>query len=186
MPKIIIPSDKVSKRGSKFNSILRPLLRNPEEGGPTRSIKNLQGSKIAIIGYDKQLTPDYSNWRFATFHNKFRAVYYEIWLPTDIKRQHEWYITKAYLNIYAIDRSTLEEKEYICLHSDPESDGHADAYYRKSPHLHIKTAEEPIPKAHIALANYHLEQILASEDNLFRAIAWGVELICDEILKRIP
>jgi hypothetical protein len=186
MPKIKLVSDEVVRRGTKFNSILKPILRNPKSGGPHWSNKPRQGSQITIIGYDKVLTPDFNNWRFATFHNNFRAVYFETWLPTDLKKLDIWYLTKAYLNIYLLDRARQEEKEYICLHSDTESEGDSQSYYKASPHLHIKMAEEPIPKAHIALANYHLAQILSSEKLFFQAMSWGIELICDEILKRIP
>lgn len=186
MPKIKLVSRAVERRGTKFNSILKPILRNPESGGPPYTIKKLQGSQITIIGRDKALTSDFKNWRFATFHSNFRALYYETWLPTDLNKPDLWYLTKAYLNIYLLDRARREEKEYICLHSDPEATGDSRSYYKASPHLHIKMAADPIPKAHIALANYHLEQILTSEKDFFQVMSWGVELICNEILKQVP
>jgi len=186
MPKIKLTEKELSKRGPELNKLLGPLLRNPKEGGPAWSRKTRQGFQVVIIARDKELTNNYESWRFATFHRDFKAVYYEIWLPLDVAKQDSWYLTKAYLNIFRIDRTKRDEKEYVCLHIDPEESEGVNAKYKQSPHLHIKAAEDPIPKAHIAIVNGFLEQILSSEKQLFRAMKLGIELIRVEILDRIP
>lgn len=186
MPKIKLTEKELSKRGPELNKLLGPLLRNPKEGGPAWSQKTGQGFQVAIIARDKVLTNNYESWRFATFHRDFKAVYYEIWLPLDIAKQDSWYLTKAYLNIFRIDRTKHDDKEYVCLHIDPEESEGENAKYKQSPHLHIKAADAPIPKAHIAIVNGFLEQILSSEKQLFKAMKLGIELIRVEILDRIP
>jgi hypothetical protein len=186
MPKVKIKQEDLYHRGSQLNTILGCLLSNPRQGGPASAIRTLQG-KIVIVARDTEISTDIDRWRFATFQKDFRASYKEVWIPTDQIRQTEWFLQLAYLTIYNIERSTREEKEYICLHCDPNEPDSSDgkSRYKRSPHLHIKPASQPIPKAHIALAHGYLEQILSSEGDLFRAIQQGVELIRDEILTRV-
>jgi hypothetical protein len=135
---------------------------------------------MAIVAYQGKQTLNFNDARFDTFMEDFRAQYYEIWIPIDIRNMGEWYLKLAYLNIFR------GVKEYVCLHCDPEENDSSGtkSCYKQSPHLHLKIEHHGISKSHIALAHGYLDQIYTSEIGLFTAIKYGVELISDEILPR--
>lgn len=56
--------------------------------------------------------------------------------------------------------------------------------YKRGPHLHIKAADEPIPKSHLALARGQLSEVLFSLDDLTEALGRSIQMIKDEILDR--
>ena len=90
-------------------------------------------------------------------------------------------LDKAYLNLY--ERTGTSEKEIICLHCDPSLRSDADhARYKRGPHIHMSVAGFPYDGAHIALRGPDLTPVLRSTDALHSALAWGVEMIRDEVL----
>lgn len=179
MPKIGIDYKKLITRGESIRKMLKPLVKRPS----SPSWKPISASTRYIIGaYDGgPIQSDYRTWRFATIANDFRAMYFEIWLPF---HSDYWYLEKAYLTIYhTIDRFGLEELEYISLHCDPNEPAEAQhSVYKQGPHLHISAAQEPIPRAHIALNRCHLKETLLTVDSLSTAISTAILMLREEIL----
>lgn len=157
---------------------------NPERGGPGWEGKPSGYGGYAVAARDTRKDLRFSEWRFRTFLPGYRAGYYEIWNPIDPNTQTHWCLDRAYLII------EKDGKEYISLHCDPEEldptkrQGRSLAQYKRGPHLHIKVADQPIPKAHIAMSHAFLDQVLSSEDDIFRVFRMSIEMICDEILAR--
>lgn len=180
---IKLTEKEVSKRGSNFNKLLKPILSDSKQMIPW-SVQRLQGA-INIVAYEVKTSSDYRSWRFSTFHKDFKAFYFETWLAIDGDKQDFWYLVKAYLNIYKIDRINRDENEYVCLHIDPEESGTDRSEYKQTPHIHVKAAEDPIPKAHISITNGYLKYVLLSEKELFKAMNLGIDLIRKEILERL-
>jgi hypothetical protein len=183
MPRVVLDDKAVAQRGAQIPDLLRPI--RGEIGGPAWQRLSGQGG-IIYATRDATIEADYAGWRFATFLPDFYAAYHELWMPLDSKKQKQWCLNKAYLNIYRVDRLLRTQVEYICLHCDPEdadSDDHK-ACYKQSPHIHVKAANDPIPKAHIALSHGFIDAVLKSHDDLFHAMYLGMELIRDEILLR--
>ena len=179
MHRLRISEDTLKLRGPNFRILLGPLLKNPKQGGPSATRRFIGDHRLVWVAHQGNITNlNYSEWRFNIFLGGYKARYFEIWAPVDLATQNEWYLEKAYLTIYHGDT------EYICLHCDPETENKASqrACYKQSPHLHISTAPQPLPKAHIALAHGRINEIFASETDLFKAMRLGVELIREEIL----
>lgn len=180
MPKIVIESDKLAERGRTFNKLLSPLLRSQKIGLASKTWP-LEYGTYAITAYQGKVTLNFNEARFWTFLNHFQAQYFEIWMPLDSHKMDQWYLHRAYLNIY----NNLTE--YVCLHCDPEEQDDAvgnKACYKQSPHIHIKIEHQPISKSHLAIAHGYLDRVYNSYDDFFIAIKNGVELISDEILKK--
>ena len=180
MPRIVINSDKLAERGRSFSGLLEPLLkarkvRLASERWP------LNNGAYAITAYQGKLTLNFNEARFSTFLRNFDAQYFEIWIPVNPKKMDQWYLNRAYLNIYN------KTREYVCLHCDPEEsddDAGTKACYKQSPHIHIKIEHQSISKSHIAIAHGFLDRVYCSYNDFFIAMKNGVELISDEILRR--
>jgi hypothetical protein len=180
MPRIVIGSDKLAERGRSFNNLLGPLLRSRKVGLASKRWV-LDHGTYAITAYQGKVTLNFNEARFKTFVDNFQAQYFEIWMPVNLRKMDQWFLNRAYLNIY------YKSKEYVCLHCDPEEkddDAGNKACYKQSPHIHIKIEHQSISKSHIAIAHGFLDRVYNSDETLFTAIKHGVELISDEVLKR--
>ena len=185
MPTITLNAEEFSQRGQSISNLLRPISR--VSSGPAYQIK--QSLSEAIIGtHDGSPSiSGYRDWRFSTGHSGISAMYFEIWVPEDAHAEL-WYLHNAYLTIFRRPYPRAEENELLSLHCDPEEldvEDDSKGIYKRGPHLHIKAADEPIPKAHLALARGHLSQVLSSSAQLTEALDWSIQMIKDEILDRI-
>ncbi len=180
MDNIILGHTDISRRGNMVSRILRPLSNN--NYGPAYELKRPGGRKVIIVTHDGAPShSDYMSWRFRTSSRGYWASYYERWRSVD-EEYSQFCLERAYLTIFRY------EEEFICLHCDPNEediDGQEKAAYKKCPHLHIKCAEEPIPKAHIAISVGYMTEVLASASSLTDAIKYGIQMIKDEIMDRL-
>ena len=164
-------------RGARVRELLRPISR--KETGPACSRRSRGGSQI-IIGTHDEAPPssDYRDWRFSINAKGFVAMYFELWR---LESRNRFVLEKAYLNLY--ERTGSIEKEIICLHCDPSLPADADhAKYKRGPHIHMAVAGYPYDRVHLALQGPDLTPVLKSTDSLHDALAWGVEMIRDEML----
>ena len=107
-------------------------------------------------------------------------MYFELWRGYG---SNSWYLDRAYLSVFQVDPSTHTEVEIVCLHCDPNEPDHAEhALYKKGPHLHVRTADYPVSRAHIALNRGHLDAVLSSVDSLSEAMGLAVAMLKDEIM----
>lgn len=180
MPVVQLSEEDIARRGSNISRLLRPLSRIPS--GPASERRGGSNGEIIIGVHEGSLIKsDFTDWRFATTTPGFWANYYEIWSLVNEKRR-QFCLEKAYLTIYKDDR------EFLCLHCDPngtEIKAAEKAIYQKGPHLHVKCAEKPIPKAHLALTGVHLDKTLSDAAALTNALKWSIQMIRDEVLDRI-
>jgi len=125
------------------------------------------------------LEPD--SWRFQTKIPHIRGAYYERWLPSDY-RKVQWYLDRAYLHLYA-RREGDSEDEIMALHCDPnESQSERHYRYKAGPHIHMVTAEDPLPRSHIALNNDNFDKILSSISTLTAALKTAIVMVDDQVL----
>ena len=179
MYNILLSPREISHRGQKISNILKPLSRIPY--GPAYNMK--QGVGTIIIGTHDGAPSysEYTSWRFATQSRGYYASYYEKWTSIN-EEDSQFCLERAYLTIYR------NQEEFICLHCDPNEediDGQGKVVYKKCPHLHIKRAEEPIPKAHISIAVGYITEVLASASSLTDTLKYGIQMIKDEIMDRL-
>jgi hypothetical protein len=81
----------------------------------------------------------------------------------------------------------LKESEYILLHcdaSEPDSSPHSK--YKQSPHIHVEVAQQPIPKAHIALYNGRISEVLKSRAAFNSALVDSIGMLNSQILQAHP
>lgn len=180
MDKILLSPRNISHRGKTITKILKPLSRIPY--GPAYNIKQ-GGAGIIIIGTHEGAPShsEYTSWRFATQSPGYWASYYEMWTSIN-EEDSQFCLERAYLTIYR------NQEEFLCLHCDPNEediDNPNKAAYKKCPHLHIKRAEEPIPKAHIAISVGNITEVLANATNLTDTLECGIQMIKDEIMDRL-
>lgn len=170
----------LQSRGEKIRELLNPLVRHPS--APAWKLIATPPSYIIGVHDGSPVQPHYRDWRFATFINDYRGMYFELWKRLD---SFKYNLETACLSIYqTIDSHTQEEREFLSLHCDPTVSNDAPhAIYKRGPHLHIKTADDPIPRAHIALNRCHLDDILSSIQFLSEAIGHAIKMLKEEILE---
>lgn len=178
MAPIEIGWDVARKRGQQISLLMRNLSRNKR--GPVCQAKNFGPREYIIATHDGSATSSrYTDWRFATIHPQFRALYYEMWHINNKSLALE----KAYLHLYKINVSRRDDTEYLFLHCDPnEPAGSKHFHYKRGPHLHIRVAEQPIPHSHIALCYLNVDDVLLSLDSLSKAMEKCTEIIRDQFL----
>jgi hypothetical protein len=129
---------------------------------------------------------EYRNIRFKTRLKEITASYYEVWSKHE---KDQYYLERAYFHLYNETESYLERRndgEYILLHCDP-NEGIASKHhdYKRSPHLHISCAEDPLPHSHIALNLMNLNEVLSSLENFDIAFSRAINLIRTQIIDKL-
>jgi hypothetical protein len=105
-------------------------------------------------------------------------MYFEAWRR---ETKNDFLLDQAYLHLYA--RTQTEERQIVCLHCDPSLSPDArHARYKRGPHIHFSVAGFPYDGAHIALRGPDLGPVLRSMEAIHEVLAWGVEMIRDEIV----
>lgn len=180
MANCVIEEAALSRRGSKVSEILRPL--SGTRSGPARvSISEAGSIVIATYTGSKPAGTAYRDWRFSTYVPSFYGMYFERWLPADVKHR-AWQMDRAYLSVFRLDRFSRSEEEIVAVHCDPNEADATHLRYKQGPHLHVTVAEHPIPHSHIALSLAVLDSLLSSVDRMTEAIAQSVEMVNSQIL----
>ncbi len=169
----------MASRAKDIRTLLSPIAKVAT--GPATKTRSTPGTFI-IATYDGSLPQsDFRDWRFKVYVNNMSAGYFEVW--KDPERKGKWHLEKAYLHIYTMVPELRDEKEFLCLHCDPnESEEDKHYFYKVGPHIHIKQADSPIPHSHIALNRSHLPEVLSSIDTLTKAFSLGVNMIKEQVL----
>lgn len=135
---------------------------------------------LAISEKSQTLDKDFREWRFDTEISNITCSYHEMWEPIE---KGNYFLFRAYFHIYK------DGKEYLLLHCDPnevENPAALNQYlYKRSPHLHVSVAEQPIPHSHIALNNSTLEHVLSSIDNFNQVMKTHIEMMKLEFIDKL-
>jgi hypothetical protein len=175
-----LSEEEIVGRGKRIQQLLRPICQ--WKAGPAWKRLPFGTSRIIIATHDgAPSSSHFRDWRFTIEARKYHAMYFEAW---SLEARNRFVLDQAYLNIY--ERTATNEKEIVCLHCDPSISPDADhAKYKRGPHIHMSVAGFPYDRAHIALHGPDIVPILRSTEALQSALAWGVEMIRDEIITLI-
>ncbi len=132
------------------------------------------------------LEESYRDWRFKTNCAQLSGQYFDDWYPVD--DTHQWSLERAYFQLFRM-KSRSDSSEFVALHCDPDEDlvnGEPWHSYKKGPHIHVRAADAPLPRAHLALADGYLSEVLQDLDGLEISLQRGINLIRHEIIGRMP
>ncbi|MBM3476811.1 MAG: hypothetical protein FJX75_26360 [Armatimonadetes bacterium] len=144
---------------------LQPAVRSPS----TRSLR-----LVASYG-DAE--------RFPTRAKDVLASYHESWERTGGGRSERWALTEAYLHIYTVHPETGEQQAYLFVHCEPCAPD--EQPFKLGPHLHIKAAPDPLPRAHLCLFPGRNATILQDLQTLNSALADTAQMLEEEVLERL-
>ncbi len=178
-PRIVESVQVISaRRSSEIQQLFSAML--PEKS--TIIVNQTSAQKSIILGASNayETGVDFTKWRFKTKKNSLYGMYYEIWQPYD---KDIYFLDKLYFHLYKKNIENDDLEEYILLHCDvSESDEAEHALYKQSPHLHFHLTEYPLPKAHIALNNGNLLDVLSSLDSVHFAFQQALVMLNSQIL----
>lgn len=142
---------------------------------------SLGGRLIFAVSSGHERGVNFTEWRLITKIESITASYYEIW---DDHGKGKYYLDRSYFHLYKLDSTEEDESEYVLLHCDAsEPLGIPHSAYKQSPHIHIKAAPNPLPKAHIALYNNRADEILQTIDSFDKALNESIQLFDSQILQ---
>ena len=172
-----LSEEELARRGTRIQQLLRQISRRA--AGPAWTRQPIGTARVVIGTHDEaRPTSNYRDWRFTIDARRHHAMYFEAWR---LETRNRFVLDQAYLNVY--ETTEISEREIVCLHCDPSLPPDSDhARYKRGPHIHMSIAGFPHDRAHIALQGPDLAPVLRSTDTLHNALAWGVEMIRDEIL----
>lgn len=172
-------NDLNSSRGKQVKNLIKNVAH---DGNRIQFINKSIGGRAFVIAISDTFETgnEFASWRFKTYVPEFHAMYYEVWIPFE---EDIYFLERAYFHLYKTKQRRLEEEEYILLHCDvSESDDTEHAKYKQSPHLHIKSAEQPLPHSHFALNNCDLENTLSSLEKLDFALSEAIQMLDNQVL----
>ncbi len=175
--------DKIKNLGGRYKIVNRLISPIAKRGNGVIIIPKSFGYTYILGASDSyEQGNDYLKWRFRTNIDGFYGQYYERWNQYD---SDTYYLDRIYFHIIRYNNVKRIEEDYVLLHCDSsEPDSSANSKYKKSPHLHICCAEQPLPHSHIALTE-NVSEIYKSLDNLDQAVQNAVQLLMAEILGRL-
>lgn len=183
VPRIIESIESLQKeRRDDLMKIFSPIAQRKKN----ININNhsVTGSLIFGISDGRQAGKDFRSWRFQTVSQNITAGYFEIWTNFG---KGKYFLERSYFHLYLLVEEELREAEYILLHCDAsEPDNTPHGKYKQSPHIHIEVAEQPIPRAHIALYNGQLPEVLKSRASFNNALYDSIEMLNTQVLQAHP
>jgi len=120
---------------------------------------------------------------FATKHRDIRCNYSNFGkIPGN---QENGLFIKHNLTLFLTDRELHNERELLCVHSDPNNaDPIPMRQFKKGPHLHIKHREEILCHAHFPMTIGYIDKAVHSVQELTRIYEEIVSLLSIEVVKR--
>lgn len=183
VPRIVETIDKLQKSRNadlvKIFSTIAYRKRNIN----VRSF-SVSGSLILGISDGLETGQNYRDWRFQTISENIKANYHEVWVN---QGRGKYFLDRSYFHLYKVIEEGLTESEYILLHcdaSEPMTTPHS--VYKQSPHIHVEVAEQPIPKAHFALYNGRLVEVLKNRASFDAALLDSIAMLNSQILQAHP
>jgi len=178
-------------RPEEVRVMLRPLVRG-DTTCQRRNERGRNGQPCIVLASFSGLQPPSDlvrDWRFATPVKILWGSYSERWVPADTKGRR-YFLDRAYLHLYRrARREDVNEKEILALHCDPnepdepeEHRGLKHARYKRGPHIHVSTAEQPMPHSHIALNLGELPEVVKSFEKLSGAISSAIQMLTDQVI----
>ena len=167
-----------SNRGTEIKHLLSDIINEEINCIPVS-----RGGKIIFaLNRNFESGLDFDNWRFRSIRENYELSYSEVW---EKSRSNYYYLTTIKLHVYSQNENSnsTEYSDFVFLHCEPNTDLVAPhSVYKRSPHLHIRCALQPIPHSHLALNLSNLDQILQSKITLDEALKHSIKLIKEQIL----
>lgn len=177
----VLEIEKIAGREREIGRLLRPLAPPKKSFFCRPRLLDRRLVLSASLTGTEPTDPDPDQWRFTTRIAGIRASYHEIWLPTDF-RQKSFFLDRAYLHLF-IRRDERIEEEILALHCDPNEPASSKHYrYKAGPHIHMTTAEDPLPHTHIALNASDFDRVLRSVADLMASLEVAISMVNDQVL----
>jgi hypothetical protein len=167
-------------RGDKIVDLVQPLLA--EDATISYAMPVIKTDLVVFSLFAGATSPSshYDTWRFRTRRPDILAQYYEQWMKLD-PDSSSLHMERAYLHFFRSGRDANDEDQLLCLHCDPVESDTIAGNYRRGPHLHLSCIPR-LSRAHVALSDGFLPQVLQSPTSLTDAYTRAIAMIASELL----
>jgi len=168
-------------RVRRVRQLLAPLTGTTEV--PCELIPGMVHGGRVIAARDSRTSENYRDWTFRSSCSEIVCQYFELWRPCATAK--EWYLDRAYLHLFFVDRILHRNRELLCIHTDPNNqDAEPTKAYKRGPHMHIQSAMQPMPHAHFPLANGYIQNCVGSLGELTRVFGEVVSVLSHDVISR--
>lgn len=171
------------RRKEEITRILKPLVSGRNTIYIHHTQRNSSEFVWVAVALRESTQGDYESKKFP-ITDSFQASYHERWQRNFLGKEEYWYLERAYLHFYKLNKETADYDEYLLLHCDPNED-REHAPYKQCPHHHIEVAPHPWPKAHIALNVGFLKEMLTDASSLTKAFEGAIIMLHDQVLQHL-
>jgi hypothetical protein len=177
---ILINDRELLERRNVIRQFLRPIANN--RGIACGSV-NVGASRVLAAHDGIQLARSYRDWRFRTASRDIQCQYFELW--TAVTSGREWFLDRAYLHVFLINRQSRQEEELIAVHADPNNtDAMPLQAIRKAPHLHVTQVETWLQRSHFSLTAGYVDRAVRSVTEFTRVFTEAVKIVRWEVINR--
>jgi hypothetical protein len=177
----IAETDLPQERPKRVRQLLAPLTGNSQV--PCELVPGLVHGGKVIAARDERTPNHYRDWVFRSSCSDIVCQYFELWRPCSKAR--EWYLDRAYLHLFFVDRTLRQNRELLSVHADPNNqDTEPIKGYKTGPHLHVHSSIEPLPRAHIPLAMGYVKTCVESLSELTRVFDEVVSVLSHDVIGR--
>ena len=171
---ILIESEKLRFRNKEIKKLMDPMARGQVSSKTTYLQKGVV--LFAAFGGKNPISTNHRDWFFNTNKKGFNASYFEIWSENG----KDYSLEKAYFTL--MENVDNTNRELLALHIDPMENVYP---YKNGPHMHVKTANSVISKAHISLNLSNLNQVVNSYDVFKMAYRDALKMINSEVINNL-
>lgn len=143
--------------------------------------KTSPGAVVLAASFGNPPDPDPRTWTFPSTADSINCHYRERWLPVD-RLGERWKLQHVYLHLLRHRSPELPPEEIFAFHWHPlpPAVGHG-----RRPHLHLKLAPQPLPRAHIVVTLSVEPENQGTMDYLDRLLLDAIDVIETEVLNRL-
>ncbi len=172
---IIIENKKIRHRSNEIRKLMLPLSRNGNSVSSKVGTSPRGFIVFGAFGGSNPQSTNHQDWFFKTQKTGFNASYFEAWKDNG----SNFTLEKAYFKLMLNEDNV--NHELLSLHIDPLEN---ECRYKQGPHLHIKTNNDLISKAHISLNLSDMTEVVNSYDKFNNAYKNALLMINEEIITK--
>ncbi len=170
------------RRIDEVQKFLRPIRRHPTLHCQFYR-PQYAGGKVLAAHDGEPDGSDFHSWQCRTTAKTVWFTYFELWKPT--AQRENWFLDRAYMHLFRADADTRTLIQMLCVHADPNcEDAMPLRLLKRGPHIHVSTAEAPLPECHFALNFGHLQRVLSNSARFTRAFRDAIHMVADDVIIR--
>ena len=141
---------------------------------------------MLVAAYGQPVSPAEREWGFPSVVKGVECRYMERWLPVG-SRDEQWTLRHSYLHLYRHTGVDIPPREIFAFHWEPDANqAGGTGENSQRPHVHVTSAPEPLPSAHLVVTLTVSPTEQSSVIYLNHLLQEVSQIVGNEVLRRMP